>query len=63
MVLTPSVMTQALALRDGGMASEAVADQLGIKRDTLGMAVRAGRLHIAKKKPVLPSPKKTPFGA
>lgn len=61
-VLTPSVMTQAQALLDGGMVSEAVADQLGIKRDTLGKAVRAGRLHVAKKKPVPPSPKKTPFG-
>jgi len=61
-VLTASVMTQAQALLDGGMASEAVADQLGIKRDTLGKAVRAGRLHVAKKKTVPPSPKKTPFG-
>lgn len=60
-VLTPSVMTQAQALLDGGMASEAVADQLGIKRDTLGKAVRAGRLHVAKKKTAQPS-KKTPFG-
>lgn len=60
-VLTPSVMTQAQALLDGGMASEAVADQLGIKRDTLGKAVRAGRLHVAKKKTARPS-KRTPFG-
>jgi len=61
-VLTPSVMTQAQALLDGGMASEAVADQLGIKRDTFGKAVRAGRLHVAKKKTTLPSPQRTPFG-
>ncbi len=54
-VLTPAVLTQAVldeALRifDAGLETAAVAARLGIKRDTLAKAVRAGRLHQPVKK-------------
>ena len=44
-VLTPSVLEQAQQLFDEGLHTPEVADRLGIKRDTLSKAVRAGRLH------------------
>lgn len=49
-VLTPAVMAEAQRLLDEGLESAEVADQLGIKRDTLSKAVRAGRLHRPVKK-------------
>lgn len=52
-VLTPPVLKQAQQLLDKGLETPEVADQLGVKRDTLSKAVRAGRLHKrAKKKSV-----------
>ena len=53
-VLTPPVLKQAQQLFDEGLETPEVADRLGIKRDTLSKAVRAGRLHKhAKKKNVI----------
>jgi transposase len=49
-VLTPPVLEQAQQLLDEGLEVPEVADQLGIKRDTLSKAVRAGRLHQPTKK-------------
>jgi len=49
-VLTPAVLAEAQQLLDEGVASSAVADRLGIKRDTLSKAVRAGRLAVRLKK-------------
>ena len=49
-VLTPPVMEKAQRLLDEGLEVPEVADQLGIKRDTLSKAVRAGRLHRPVKK-------------
>ena len=49
-VLTPVVLEQAQQLLDEGLETPQVADQLGIKRDTLSKAVRAGRLHKPSKK-------------
>jgi len=49
-VLTPAVMAEAQQLLDEGLESAEVADRLGIKRDTLSKAVRAGRLHRPVKK-------------
>jgi len=49
-VLTPSVMAEAQQLLNEGLETSEVADRLGIKRDTLSKAVRAGRLHKPEKK-------------
>ena len=49
-VLTPLVLEQAQQLLDKGQETPEVADQLGVKRDTLSKAVRAGRLHKPVKK-------------
>lgn len=49
-VLTPSVLAEAQQLLDNGLEPPEVADRLGVKRDTLSKAVRAGRLHRPKKK-------------
>jgi len=49
-VLTPPVLKQAQQLLDEGLETPEVADQLGIKCDTLSKAVRAGRLHKPTKK-------------
>ncbi len=49
-VLIPQVLVQAQQLFDEGLETPEVADQLGIKRDTLSKAVRAGRLHKHAKK-------------
>lgn len=51
-VLTPAVLKQAQQLLDEEREVPDVADQLGIKRDTLSKAVRAGRLHKRPKKKV-----------
>lgn len=49
-VLTPEVLIEAQRLLDDGLETAEVADRLGIKRDTLSKAVRAGRLHKPVKK-------------
>ena len=49
-VLTPSVLAEAQQLFDEGLETPEVADRLGVKRDTLSKAVRAGRLHKRQKK-------------
>jgi len=49
-VLTPEVLTAAQQRLDAGGETADVADELGVKRDTLSKAVRAGRLHKAEKK-------------
>ena len=49
-VLTPSVLESAQEKLDTGLAPREVADALGIKRDTLVKAIRAGRLHQPGKK-------------
>jgi transposase-like protein len=54
-VLTPAVLAEAQQLLDEGLETAQVADRLGIKRDTLSKAVRAGRLHQAVKKTQPPS--------
>ena len=49
-VLTPEVLVQAQQLFDQGKEKTEVADELGIKRDTLSKAVRAKKLHPIKKR-------------
>jgi len=49
-VLTPPVIEQAQQLLDEGLDTAEVADQLGIKCNTLSKAVYAGRLHKPAKK-------------
>lgn len=49
-VLTPVVLIQAQQLLDDEVEPGDVADQLNIKRDTLGKAILAGRLHKPKKR-------------
>lgn len=53
-VLTPEVLAEAQQLFDEGLDTTEVADRLGVKRDTLSKAVRAGRVHKPVKK--TPSP-------
>ncbi len=52
-VLTPAVLAQAQQLLDDEVVASDTADQLGIKRDTLGKAILAGRLHKPKKKTLI----------
>ena len=54
-VLTEPVLAQAQQLLDTGLETAEVADELGVKRDTLSKAVRAGRLHKPAKKKRPPS--------
>jgi len=49
-VLTPAVVAEAQQLFDEGLETTEVADRLGVKRDTLSKAVRAGRVHKRVKK-------------
>ncbi|MCP4342003.1 MAG: helix-turn-helix domain-containing protein [Desulfobulbaceae bacterium] len=49
-VLTPTVLVQAQQLLDDEVEPCDVADQLNIKRDTLGKAILAGRLYKPKKR-------------
>jgi len=49
-VLTAEVLKKAQSLLDEGLETTAVAEQLGIKRDTLAKAILAGRLHKPVKK-------------
>jgi ParB-like chromosome segregation protein Spo0J len=53
-VLTPAVLAEAQQLLDDGFETAEVADRLGVKRNTLSKAVRAGRLHqpVSKKSPL-----------
>ena len=53
-VLIPAVLEQAQQLLDEGLETPEVADRLGVKRDTLSKAVRAGRLHKHAKKKTSP---------
>ena len=49
-VLTTEVLEKAQELLDEGLETSAVAEQLGVKRDTLAKAIGAGRLHKPTKK-------------
>jgi transposase len=51
-VLTAEVLKKAQSLLDEGSETTAVAEQLGIKRDTLAKAILAGRLHKPVKKKI-----------
>ena len=53
-VLTAAVIGEVQALLDQGLTVAAVAERQTLKRNTLEKAVRAGRLHVAKKKPPAP---------
>ena len=44
-VLTAEVLKQAQERLDEGLETSGVAEQLGVKRDTLAKAIRAGHLH------------------
>lgn len=48
-VLISEVVQRAQQLLDNGVQPNDVADELGVKRDTLRKAIRAGRLHAKKK--------------
>ena len=52
-VLTPEVLEQAQGLLDEGLETSEIADQLGVKRNTLAKAIGAGRLHKPAKKKTL----------
>ena len=49
-VLTAEVLKQAQERLDEGLETSGVAGQLGVKRDTLAKAIRAGHLHQPTKK-------------
>ena len=49
-VLTAEVLKEAQGLLDEGLETSAVAEQLGVKRNTLAKAIWAGRLRKPKKK-------------
>jgi len=49
-VLTPEVLKEAQQLLDEGLEIKEVAENLGIKKDTIRKAVTTGRLHIVSKK-------------
>src|SRR3972149_5101151 len=49
-VLTPPVLEKAQQLFDDGLDLSEVAEKLGLKKDTLRKAVKAGRLHAVLKK-------------
>ena len=49
-VLRAQVLSEAQELLDEGLESSEVAEQLGVKRDTLAKAIRTGRLHKPAKK-------------
>jgi transposase-like protein len=49
-VLTTEVLENAQELLEEGLETSAIAKQLGVKRDTLAKAIRAGRLHKRAKK-------------
>ena len=49
-VLTEPVLLKAQRLFDDGMDVPGVAEELGLKSNTLAKAVRAGRLHVKKRR-------------
>lgn len=49
-VLTEAVLNSVQQRLDNGITVKDIATELTLKKDTLDKAVRAGRLHIAKKK-------------
>jgi transposase-like protein len=49
-VLTAGVLKEAQERLDEGLETSEVAERLGVKRDTLAKAIRAGRLHKRTKK-------------
>jgi len=49
-VLTDDVITKAQSLLDEELSRSAVAQQVGVKSNTLAKAIRAGRLHEREKK-------------
>jgi transposase-like protein len=53
-VLTESVLAEAQRLLLEGISVAEVANRLELKQDTLSKAVRAGRLHVVKKKTIAP---------
>ncbi len=53
-VLTPPVLAEAQEKLDESLSPSEVADQLGVKCNTLAKAIRAGRLHQPKKKGAIP---------
>ena len=53
-VLTDVVLIQVQQRLDEGLTVKDIAAELNLKKDTLDKAVRAGRLHVAKKKTVQP---------
>jgi orotate phosphoribosyltransferase-like protein len=55
-VLTAPVLKQAQDLLDEGLETSEVAEQLGVKRNTLAKAIGAGRLHKPIKKKTSISP-------
>ncbi len=51
-VLTAQVLKEAQERLDEGLEIREVAEQLGVKRDTLAKAIRAGRVHKPAKKKI-----------
>jgi hypothetical protein len=51
-VLTAEVLEKAQEMLDAGLETAAVAEQLGVKRDTLAKAIGAGRLRKLTKKKI-----------
>lgn len=49
-VLTEAVLINVQQLLDDGLSVKEVSAQVNLKKDTLDKAVRAGRLHVPKKK-------------
>lgn len=49
-VLTPPVLDQVQDLLNGGSSITSIADELGLKADTLHKAVRSGKLRLPQKK-------------
>ncbi|MDD2469033.1 MAG: helix-turn-helix domain-containing protein [Desulfobulbus sp.] len=49
-VLTPPVLDQVQDLLNGGSSITSIADELGLKSDTLHKAVRSGKLRLPPKK-------------
>jgi transposase-like protein len=49
-VLTPPVLDQVQNLLNGGSSITSIADELGLKTDTLHKAVRSGKLRLPPKK-------------
>lgn len=49
-VLTDDIITKAQSLLDEELSRSAVAQQVGVKSNTLAKAIRAGRLHEREKK-------------